>query len=167
MKNLIVSSIILASIVVLSSTACFLPSDCEGDYSLSADFTPDERADAAEAAARWNSFSDKVHVRIHPAGEAGKCRITNAKLGLAKNGLRQESVEHSPSGLIEIDRAWMNESCVFPDCRVALFAHAIGHSFGMYNLSPGQRGIMASPRTESDTEFTPADLAECQEHGPC
>lgn len=167
MKKLITLSMLASLSVGLVAPACFLPSNCEGDYSLSSDFTSDERADAVTAANRWNDFSSNVHVHIHPAGEAAKCQMVNANLGKAKNGLQEESVEHSPSGKIEIDRAYMNASCTFTDCRVALFAHAIGHSFGMSNLAPGQRGIMASPRTEADINFTPADLAECQDHGPC
>lgn len=166
-KRILLLAFVLLAGIALFAPACFLPSQCDGDYSLSPDFTPDERADAVEAAARWNAFSDKVSVKIHPMGESAKCQIVSATLGKAKNGLQEESVEHSPSGKIEIDRAYMNSSCLFPDCRVALFAHAIGHSYGLYNLDPGQRGIMASPRTEEDINFTAADLAECHKHGPC
>lgn len=139
-----------AALLAALTVACGRP---EPRVAVSTEFTPEESAAIAKAAAKWNTI---VRTPVHVDG--GPWQMIKA-----------EPPDYKSKGFIgQTDypgkHIWIMPGLA-PELFYALVLHEFGHMLGLHHV---QGAAVMNPTVKREqTEFTSADIEECQKVGAC
>lgn len=156
-----------AFVVVLAwtVTSCTATVDCDGNYSVSERFSPEERERIYMAGRKWNDFVGREVIRFNGSRATDGCGINRLSTQAEYEHLRDELVYREFAGVHVGDTGaiYINMSKpVTLDRMQTTTMHELGHGQGLAHV---KHGIMGAPASSPD--FTQDDLNECIRRGVC